>query len=259
MNTAIFIMSCDKTRDVLLHFIKGFNIYWGDNSLPIFLGTNDELLPDDFNNVTLLSVPKSSWKQETIEQISLLKKINPSITHVLVMLDDFILNSKVDNPILLNLINSCELESLKYVRLKRIEEGFIRTILYLFFTPHKNTLPKIFKIRKSHPYYSSLQIALWDINYLNSCVHKAENIWHFELQKTSEFDHFSVINNIFNYRHIVEKGKWEPYSYKYCLKYINYFNENNREFNPSKIENKIVNCIKRIKFLFFGYLFSNHK
>jgi hypothetical protein len=258
MKAGIFIVSCDKTRDVLLHFIKGFNIYWSDNVLPVFLGTNDHPLPADFEKATLLSVPKSNWKQETLDQICLLQKKDSSLTHVIVMLDDFILNRIVDNQRILNLINSNEINNIKYLRLKRLEEGIYRIILQFIFTPKQKISEKVFKIRKSHPYFSSLQIAIWDIAYFKSCVSKSENIWQFELQKSLDFDHFSVCNNVFHYRHIVEKGKWESYSSKYCKKYISFFNEGSREFHSNSYIFRIKKFLIRLKFYFLGYLFSNH-
>lgn len=257
MKTAIFIMSCDKTRDVLEHFIKGFNLYWKDNSLKIYLGSNDLPQPNDFKNSILLSVPNSNWKNETIDQLVLLQKLDPDLTHVLVILDDFILSNNVDNLRLNNILSSGQFDKIKYLRLKRLEEGIFKKIVQLFLIDKKYTVDKVFKIRKNHPYYSSLQIAIWDINYLKSCIINTDNIWNFELQNLNNEIHYSILSNIFSYKHIVEKGKWEPYAKKYCNKYIKYFNPNKRYFQSNDSLSIFKNWIVRIKFLFFWLFFIN--
>ena len=259
MKTAVFIMSCDKTRDVLMHFIKGFNIYWNDNTFPVYLGSNNELTPENFNNATLISVPISNWKQETLEQLSLLQNHDPSITHLIVMLDDFILNRKVDNVRLSKMLHSGNLENIKYLRLKRLEEGIIKKISQLFIIQKEFLNERIFKIRKSHPYFTSLQIAIWDINYLKLCIEGCDNIWEFETQKNEKLEHYSVLHNHFYYRHIVEKGKWETYASFYCNNYINYFNPGDRKFQSFKILDNLINYIKKFKFLIFGYWLTSSK
>jgi hypothetical protein len=202
---------------------------------------------------------KSNWKQETIDQLTLLQEIDPTLTHVLVILDDFIFNSKVDNKRLNRIISSDNFNNIKYLRLKRLEEGLIKKALQFINIDKNYKVDKIFKIRKNHPYYSSLQIALWDINYLKSCVLNIDNIWDFELQNSNNFVHYSVLNNIFNYKHIVEKGKWETYASTYCKKYLNYFNPSNREFHPVSLKSIIKNRFVKIKFILFGYFLTRIK
>jgi hypothetical protein len=259
MKAGIFIMSCDNTRDILDHFIKGYNLYWINNTLKIYLGTNDAPLPKDFNNVNLLSVPKSNWKKETIDQLTLLQMTEPTLTHVIVILDDFIFNNHVENNKLTNILYSGKYDNIKYLRLKRLEDGLYEKALQFTKIEKWYSKEKIFKIRKSHPYYTSLQIALWDINYLKSCLVNIENIWDFELQKSNHVEHYSVLNNIFFYKHIVEKGKWEFYASNYCKKYLNYFNPGDRKFQSYKFSNKLINYIKKIKFLIFGYWLTSIK
>lgn len=248
-------MSCNKTRDVFSHFAKGFNIYWSNNTLPVYVGSNNELIPHSLNGTIFLSVPTSNWKQETLEQLSLLQSNDPSLSHVIVMLDDFILKKNVDNFRLLNMLHSGKLDNIKYLRLKRLEEGFIKRINQLFLIKKEFYKEKIFLIRKSHPYFSSLQIAIWDIGYLKSCILNCDNIWNFETNNTRKCEHYSVLNNLFFYRHIVEKGKWETYASSYCKKHINYFNPGNREFQSFKFQNKLINYLRKVKFLVFGYSF----
>jgi len=256
MSTAIFIISCDKTRDVLNHFVLSFNKYWKNQTLPIYLSTNDFREPDNFNNITLISAPKSNWKTETLSQLYSIKYNNPDITHLLVMLDDFILNDYVNNEYLFNLISFVETKKIQYLRLKRLEDCFFYKLTQEIKSVNIASGEKIFKIRKSHPYYSSLQIALWDIDHLISILNNIDNIWDFELQQKTNYIHYSVVENLFSYKHVVEKGKWETYAKKYCIKYISYFNQGNRVIQKSNLIKDLFFILKKIKFFLFGYLFS---
>jgi len=256
MSTAIFIMSCDKTRDVLNHFVLSFNKYWVNQTLPIYLATNDLGELENFKNSSLISASKSNWKLETLSQLNSIKYNNPDISHLLVMLDDFILNDYVNNEMLFNLISFVETKKIHYLRLKRLEDSFFYKLAQGIKLYNLDSGEKIFKIRKSHPYYSSLQISLWDIDYLISILNNIENIWDFELQQKPNSVHYSVLKNLFSYRHVVEKGKWESYAKKYCIKYIGYFNQGNREIHKSNLVKEFVDVIKKIKFFLFGYLFS---
>ena len=257
MNTAIFIMSCDNTRDILNHFIKGFNLYWKNNKLQIYLGCNQSEHRLNFSHTILLSTPKFNWKEETLNQLFQIKKHNNDIKHLLIILDDFIFNKHVNNSALLELIKYVENENIKYLRLKKLEDSFIYKLLQYFNTIKICKNIKIFKIRNSHPYYSSLQIAIWDIDYLISIINSIDNIWEFELQHKSPNSHYSVMQNIFYYKHVVEKGKWESYAKSYCKKNINYFIKGNREVHKITFQDKFIKTLKRIKFFFFGYLFSS--
>ena len=66
---------------------------------------------------------------------------------------------------------------------------------------------EIFKISKKYPYYTSLQVTIWDIDYLIDCLKNNINIWEFERLK-SKYNHYAVKNTVIKYRHVVEKGKW---------------------------------------------------
>ena len=110
-------MSCDKTKDVLDHFLKGLDIYWKNNTLPVFVGSNESPFIVDSQKHNFLAAPKSNWKIETLNQLYQIKKINPNISHLLVMLDDFILNKNIDNKILLDIINQVEIHNIDYLRL----------------------------------------------------------------------------------------------------------------------------------------------
>ena len=253
MRTAIYIMSCDKNNDVLNHTLLSIKKYFKEFNLNFYIGTNTITRKVD-KNYTLIFSNKSSWKDESIQQISEIKKREPTLTHLIVILDDFILNKNVDLLNLYSIINDEKLDTIKYLRLKKIEEPFLRKLLNIFLNKTKIGDLNILKIRKKHPYYFSLQIAIWDINYLLSSIRSAKDIWQFENQVPNIYDHWTLTKNLFNYKHIVEKGKWQYYAKRYCIKYINFFEPKSRELIKDNLKNNIIDYLKRIKFFMFGYI-----
>lgn len=247
-------MSCDKTSDVLTHMLIGFNKYWDDNQFNVFVGVNENDLKLNSNKIKTIKSKINNWKSESLEQINHILEINPELTHVILFLDDFILNKKVDNNALNQICKNVISSNTKYLRLKKIEESLFMNFINKFRKKTTISGKSIFKIRKSHPYYSSLQVAIWDINHLIETIKNSKNIWDFENIVYSSVDHFSVSDNIFNYRHVVEKGNWEFYAENFCNKYLNYFQKGNRKMNSNTLFNKIKLKLKRFKFLIFGYI-----
>ena len=47
------------------------------------------------------------------------------------------------------------------------------------------------KIRENYPYYSSLQISLWDIDYFIKNISNCKSIWHFERQQLTK-NHYHI-------------------------------------------------------------------
>jgi hypothetical protein len=251
-------MSCDKNKDILKHLLLSFKKFNNNTFLQHFIGINSNL-NQLTNEYTEIITPKSNWREESIFQIKEIKSKFQNITHLIVILDDFILNNNVDQISLNSIINDPSFDKIKYLRLKKIEEPIFIRIYNYFIKKSIIGNSKLIKIRKSHPYYFSLQIAIWDINYLLNAIINSKDIWHFENQKPSDIDHFSIQNNIFHYKHIVEKGKWQFYADKYCINYLGYFNPGTRPMLNNNFKNNCVEFLKRVKFYFFGYIKLNNK
>jgi hypothetical protein len=247
-------MSCDKTSDVLSHMLLSFYKYWDENMFDVYVGVNENEIKFNKNNFKSIKSKKGNWKSESLEQINNLLQINPDLTHVILFLDDFILNKNVDSKSLNKLCNEIIFKKIKYLRLKKIEES----LFFNFFNSFRKKILlsgiSIFRIRRSHPYYSSLQVAIWDINHLIETIKNSENIWNFENLNFKNVNHFSVTNNIFNYKHVVEKGNWEFYAESFCTKYLGYFNKGSRKMNSDTFINVLKLLLKKVKFMFFGYI-----
>ena len=72
------------------HFIKAYKKHINFN-YKMFIGTNKRLKNSNLLKATPLAVNKSNWRNETLQQLKLLKKKNPEIKKILVFLDDFII------------------------------------------------------------------------------------------------------------------------------------------------------------------------
>ena len=256
MSSAIFVVSCDKSKDILNHFSKGFNCYWEDNDLPIYVGCNNNYNVEGFEHAKFIQAPISDWKTETLNQLNIVKNINPNISNIILVLDDFIFNKKVDVSRLKSVITVVQEKKIKYLRLKRLEDGVFLKFFQFFSKSNLVGQDYYFKIRYSHPYYSSLQIAIWDFDYLIKSLESCTDIWDFELQKSHSIKHYSVVKNLLNYKHIVEKGQWESYAESYCVKYIGFFQKGDRKERLTSLYIRTLFLIKKIKFYMIGYMFS---
>lgn len=259
MKAAVYIMSCDKTADILRHCIKGLKRYWPDCSFDVYIGSNGNETFREIDGSIGLKVLSSTWKNESIDQIRSIHQHDSRVTHLIVILDDFILRSMVDNESLIELTNAAMQAGLKYTRLKVLEEGFVMKFLQRFRKAVYLNGHRVFEIRKNHPFYSSLQVALWDMEYLMKMIENAGDIWKFESMRIDGTIHYSVLKTAIDYRHIVQKSRWEIYARKYCQKHIDYFEPGTRAFRPENFLNRISFNLTTLKFFLFGYLLRNIK
>lgn len=253
---AVFVMSCDKNIDVARYFLLSFQEFWTDCPFPKYFGVNKIKNHLEKLKFTPLESTVGGWKEETLEQLDLLKAKNGSLSHLIVILDDFVFNERVD---------SCEIEvvvkealnnQVNYLMLKRVEEGVVHRTFNLF----KSVFSKsrhFFEIRRSHPYYSSLQVALWNIDHLYRTIEKVNNIWEFEHCRDSSVPHFSAKRNLLSYRHIVEKSQWDRGTEEYCKDVLNFFDPGNREIRTPTLVQRFKEAGSKISFFLLGYLFLN--
>ncbi len=250
-NTCIFINSCDKTHDIASYFLKSYDKYIINNYFPIFIGINKKKHEKKYKYLRYIESPKSNWKKETLYQLDIIKK-KYKFKYIILILDDFIFNQKTNLDSYLNLLEKTKNKEIKYLSFKTMNECFIvNTISNL---KNKN---EINMIRKDYPYYSSLQIAMWEVNYLENMLIKCKNIWNFERLR-SKNDHYQVKKNIFYYRHVVEKGEWDYQAKNYIQKYIGKFDPGLRKTRKDFLGYQIV-ILKKFVFFIFGFLIMRLK
>lgn len=248
MKTCIFINSCDKTHDVAKIYLKGHSKYIQNNSYKTFIGINKLKHDKKYDFLNYVSCKASDWKNETISQLSILKN-EYKYTNVILVLDDFIFNKKIDCTNLNFFLDQFKKKSLKYLSLKNHNESFLISLINKFYLKNK-----INKLRNNYPYYSSLQIAIWDIDYLINNIKISRSIWDFETLKNSD-NHYHVKYNYFSYQHIVEKGEWNYYSPIYVRRYIGDFNPGKRKVKKDLFGFLIFN-IRFVCFFLFGFSLS---
>jgi hypothetical protein len=251
---AVYIMSCDATKDVAIHMIKSMERYFIDLPYDIYIGVNKDIshLNSGILNFVPLESREGGWKQESIEQIKRMREIDPDITHVILILDDFVFSKKIDNIVFENLITQAMQQDFNYLRMKKSQLGVFQKICFFFTSKEFGIDYPVYKIARNDEYYSSLQVALWDLDYLFKRINLCENIWEFEQGGDREKQHYAVGENILNYTHIVEKGKWDFGSKSYCEKNIGFFDPASRQFRSHKDERWQVYIISLVIFL-FGY------
>lgn len=200
--------------------------------------TNDENINRiDLGNWKKVLVHKSDWRTEWREAI---RKIQAKgILKALWYLDDFYLNSCPNND---DLIASFAIDC-NYLRLTPYERPLIKR--NFLSDRHGYEMVPL-----KHPYYCSLQAAIWDLDYLDTKLISANNIWAFENQEGE--GHLAVRKKVMKYRHSVEKGRWKWYSQ------IIYKKELEGLFNLKERENllsfaTLMDIARHVKFTIFGY------
>ncbi len=242
--TCIFINSCDKTHDVAEYFLKSFNKFIINNYYEIFIGINKKEHNKKYNFLNYIYAPCSNWQIETLYQLNFLKK--KGFKNVIHILDDFIFNKETNLDDLKHFLKYFKNEKIHYLCLKKMEECIFVSILNNF------KFKKINKIRENYPYYSSLQISLWDIDYFIKNIENCKSIWNFERQQLTK-NHYHVKKNFFHYKHIVEKGEWDYHTSNYIEKYLDSFKAGTRPFRKSFLGREIF-ILKKISFNLFGFL-----
>lgn len=246
-------MSCDRTSDIAYYFVKSFKMFCNNFSFPIYFGVNENIEnANELKAIAVKSVP-SNWRDETIYQLKVIKDSNPSLTHLVVLLDDFIF-LKPCHFSLYNLIVESVEKKIKYLRFKPIEEGVFKRIYNKFKKRSDFKTARIIEVRKSHPYYSSLQVALWNVDYLIEMVANSTSIWDFENQHSST-THFSTCEDYMFYEHIVEKGEWDLNAKNICIKYFGSFNPGKRKVRSVSLTKRIRIYIQKFSFFLLGYYF----
>jgi len=237
-NICLFISSSDNTLDILRQVIRSFDLCWTDCPFEKFVGLNsivDESLVSGFHPV---SAPVSGWRMEVLEQIL---QLPAQFDHILLFLDDFLILSPVDTERLQKLLDKalrCEIEYFRLIPIRRAAIPRIarRTL--------RGSSQEMEPVEVQSPYYSSLQVALWKRSHLIDMLKlDGKHIWDFEYQE--------IGNPPIKYIHVVEKGKWQPYSRKF-------FRKLNLPFDPgdrivSGRQAYLVLWLNSIKFEIVGY------
>jgi len=199
----VFVCSSDSRKDILERVLPSLLKYWPDCPYPIYVGLN--AISDISPKVTTLVAQRSEWRTETLEQVAQMTE-----SHLIVVLDDFLFCGPVNQSRLSILISEVVASNLSYLRLLPLRKSiFERSFNFGRVAPAVD----IHAINKRRPFYSSLQIAIWNKAHFLSLLRLRGSVWEFEHQKATGTVHYCITARPpISYIHLVEKGRWLPYA-----------------------------------------------
>lgn len=204
---SIIVSSCDAYSDLWNPFFNSFFRHWGDCSFPIYLLTESKECEIEHIK-TIKAGIDTNWSDRLKFALSYVKT-----DRIILILEDFLLRSKVDNH---------EVESCLSIAFKE-NINMLRLIPRPSPDKKDNEYENLGLISPGSKFRVSTQSAIWDTQVLNELLVPNESIWEFEhngsKRSNSITKFYSVINPVLTYKHhVVERGKWFPWSSRYFLK-----------------------------------------
>lgn len=242
-DTCIFISSSDNTYDVFSMVSGSVTEKWPSEVFDIYVGLNEKVAEAPFRT---MSAPISSWGTELEYQISTLPE---NFRYIILILDDFFFYENVYPDKLERLIDMVRERHIHYLRLKPLERSGLGKVL-IFLRSLVRCSDGIIRLNDDEPYYSSLQVAIWDRSHLSRTLRQSDSIWEFEHIVIAGSKHYATTQRILRYSHLVEKGKWFKHAPE-TLGCHDHESFERRGFVQSLLTNSRL--YSRIKFFFFGY------
>lgn len=204
---AILILSCDKYSDLWSPFFQSFFKNWPDCPYQVYLGSNYKKF-DDRRVKTILSGKDTDWSSSYLKILNQIPE-----KYIFVWPEDAFIIAKVNT----TLINDC------FAYLEQKKAKHIQACPIIPADARKLPVNQDFGIyEKRRPYRINVK-GFWNKKYLQSLLIKGEDPWHFEIigsYRTSYEDGFYFsAKPVFNYLHIVEKGKLIRFRLALCEKY----------------------------------------
>lgn len=201
---AILILSCDKYADLWEPFFYLFWNNWPDCPYPVYLGSNSIAYKEDKRIKTILSGKDTDWSAS-------FKKILVQIPekHIFVWMEDAPVTSNIETERFAETFNFLKTSGAVHIyhRPNLQPEKWINDGKYGVY-------------EKGMPYRVSA-VGFWQKDYLGKILINGENSWNFEIMgsyRSSYTDGFYCLHKkLFEFIHLVEKGRWLPAGIDYCL------------------------------------------
>lgn len=201
-SVGVFICSSDNRLDILDRVLPSVLKYWADCPYPLYVGLNTT--NKSWPNVSSLVAKPSEWRTEVLEQIRQIPE-----RHLIVVLDDYLFQQPVNQKRLSALVARAVNLDLPYLRLLPLRRGLSQRLI----RSRTRATDGIQSIHSRRPFYSGLQIALWNKEHFGSLLSLRGSIWDFEHQQRPGVPHYVITESPpITYRHLVEKGRWLPYA-----------------------------------------------
>lgn len=170
---SIVVSSCDKYAQFWDPFFTLLNKHWPElttthKSVPIYLISNTKTYQNE--RVKTINIPDEiSWSDNMLDALEHIKT-----KYILLFLDDYWLDAKVDQNRLLELILVMNKEDAAYLQLfvDPLEAHLSKHV-----AKNKNVVYK----DKFQKYRASLQLAIWETKALKQILRSKESAWDFEL------------------------------------------------------------------------------
>jgi hypothetical protein len=202
-SVAVLICSSDGRRDVLTRVLPSLRKFWPDCPYPIYVGLNSAC--DLGPKIETLIAPPSEWRKECREQV-----VQITASHLIVVLDDFLIQAPVDQAGMDMFVEEAIRRDLPYLRLMPLGRSLVQRVVDLF---RPRTRADIREIEEGRPFYSGLQIAIWNKAHFLALLESTGSIWDFEHRGRPDSPHYAITGRQpILYSHLVEKGRWLPYA-----------------------------------------------
>lgn len=237
----IFVCSCDKTYDVFTQTFERLKSALPVTELPCYVGINTMAPPSPFIG---LKAPKSNWREEVAAQV---RQLADEHRYILLILDDFFFHDSIGADKLRHYVDEMKRHGGHYLRLRPLERSILGKV-------HENiagrSAGEFALLSRSEPYYSSLQVAIWQREHLLKALTCPGNIWDFEHLVLPESRHFALKKQVLRYDHLVEKGRWYKDAPRLLGKSVN-----DAAFARGFDNGWLVNArgYQRLKFAIVGY------
>ena len=225
----ILVASCDAYADLWRPFFTIFFREWTDCPFPVHLGTNH--LHYDDPRVTMVNIgDDTSW---TAGVASMLRRIGSE--HVILFLEDFFLEDRVDTDRIRRLVDIARVEGLACLRLVAHMPLAVKPVCEV------PDYPDLGVIEQDVAYRVSAQVAIWRTESLLRLLVPGANAWEFELLASKLSARlcepfWGVMETAICYDHVVEKGRWKPKGLLAAAKAGVAVNESRPIFSEAELE-----------------------
>lgn len=207
---SIYVSSPDTYADVFAIFLKGFRKYWNNCPYEFILTTNTK----SYEDITCIcnNRQNDTWVERTLATL-------PSINskYILLMCDDIIINNKVDNWVIEQVLDYMDNHEIRYCRLRPISRGRII-----------DSFPLLCNVNQQTPYAINLQLGIFRKDFFIELLGNGTlSSWEIEnsineraaLAPNEDFkDVVAVSKDVLPTTHGVYKGKWIRSAVKSLIK-----------------------------------------
>jgi hypothetical protein len=195
---AVLVLSCDKYADLWKPFFRQFKRYFRIDDYKVYLGSNT-LRCSEIGVVSVLSGEDEDWSssfRKILEQI-------PE-SRLFVILEDLFLTSPVDI-VKFNTGLGCIME-----------KGTLHVKCWAIPVPLQSTSSSLLGVYPKGAPYRVTVCGFWNRDYLLRLLVDGEDPWNFEILGSYRSSYsegfYGLTSPLFEYRNMIEKGKWIPES-----------------------------------------------